>query len=99
MPPLAIDTFFQGLFGALIAIPVVILWIVAVVDVFRHHFSGLKVAAVLVLILIVPILGPILYFVFVSRPEQVSAEQAHMADAELRREAARRPVGGTGLYR
>ena len=99
MPPLAIDTFFQGLFGALIAIPVIILWVVAVVDVLRHGFSGLKIAAVLVLILIVPVLGPILYFVFVSRPAQPSAEDAYLAEAERRREAARRPVGGTGMYR
>src|SRR3954447_11763048 len=97
--PLALDTFFQTLFGALIAIPVIILWVVAVVDVFRHHFSGLKVAAVLVLILIVPILGPILYFVFVSTPERASASETQMAEAELRREAAHRPVGGTGTYR
>src|SRR3954447_11418133 len=96
--PLALDTFFQTLFGALIAIPVIILWVVAVVDVFRHGFSGLKVAAVLVLILIVPILGPILYFVFVS-PPRATADEAYMAEADLRREAARRPVGGTGTYR
>jgi hypothetical protein len=98
MPPFAIDVFFQSLFGVLLAIPVIILWVVAVIDVFRHHYSGLKVAAVLVLILIVPILGPILYFVFVSQPD-VDPEAAQMADAELRRQAADRPVGGMGVYR
>jgi hypothetical protein len=98
MPPFAIDVFFQSLFGVLLAIPVIILWVVAVVDVFRHHFSGLKVAAVLVLILIVPILGPILYFVFVHQPT-VDADAAHMAEADLRRQAGNRPVGGMGVYR
>jgi hypothetical protein len=98
MLPFAIDVFFQSLFGVLLAIPVIILWVVAVVDVFRHNYSGLKVAAVLVLILIVPILGPILYFVFVSSP-RVDAEAAYLADAERRREAASRPVGGMGMYR
>jgi hypothetical protein len=98
MPPFAIDLFFQSLFGVLVAIPIIILWVVAVVDVFRHNYSGLKVAAVLVLILIAPILGPILYFVFVSTPF-VDAETAHRAEADRRREAAERPVGGMGMYR
>ena len=94
--PIATSTFLQVMFATLIVVPVVILWIAAVVDVFRHGGSGLKIAAVLVLILIVPILGPLLYFVF--RREPVSAEAAHLAHEDLRREAARRPVGGTGMY-
>jgi uncharacterized membrane protein YqjE len=93
MTPLATSTFLQVLFAMMIAVPVVILWIAAVVDVFRHGDSGLKIAALLVLILVVPILGPLLYFVF-RRPEPASAEAAYMAENDRRREAARRPVGG-----
>ena len=98
MPPVATSTFLQVLFASMIIIPVVILWVAAVFDVFRHGGSGLKIAATLVLILIVPILGPLLYFVF-RRPGPESAEGAYMAEADLRRERARRPVGGTGMYR
>jgi hypothetical protein len=97
---LATSTFLQVLFALMIAVPVVILWVAAVADVLRRGGSGLRVAAVLVLILIVPILGPLLYFVFrrpESGPEAVDA--AHLAAEDLRREAARRPVGGTGFYR
>jgi hypothetical protein len=97
---LATSTFLQVLFALMIAVPVVILWVAAVADVLRRGGSGLRVAAVLVLILIVPILGPLLYFVFrrpESGPEAVDA--AHMAAEDLRREAARRPVGGAGVYR
>jgi hypothetical protein len=95
---LATSTFLQVLFATMIVVPVIILWIVAVADVIRSGGSGLKVAAVLVLILVVPILGPLLYFVF-RRPEPASAEAVQMAQEDLRREAARRPVGGTGVYR
>jgi hypothetical protein len=98
MPVLATSTFLQVMFAAAIVIPVVILWVAAVADVIRRGDSGLKIAAMLVLILIVPILGPVLYFVF-RRPEPVSAEAAYMAEADRRREAARRPIGGTGMYR
>lgn len=98
MTPLATSTFLQVLFAMMIAVPVILLWIAAVVDVLRHGESGLKIAAILVLILIVPILGPLLYFVF-RRSEPVSAEEVHMAQEDARREAARRPVGGSGVYR
>ena len=94
---LATSTFLQVLFAAMIVVPIVILWVAAVVDVFRQGGSGLKIAAMLVLILIVPILGPILYFVF-RRPEPGSAEAAYRAQADLRRESADRPIGGTGMH-
>jgi hypothetical protein len=94
MSPLAASTFVQATLAAMLVIPVMILWVVAVVDVVRRGGSGLRIAAVLVLILVVPILGPILYFVFARGPEQ-SVEQMAMADADLRAERARAPIGGT----
>ncbi|HSD81468.1 MAG TPA: PLD nuclease N-terminal domain-containing protein [Solirubrobacteraceae bacterium] len=97
MTPIATSTFLQVLFAAMIIVPVVILWVAAVVDVIRHGGSGLKIAGTLVLILVVPILGPLLYFAF-RHVEPTSAEDRYMAEADLRREAARRPVGGSGTY-
>jgi len=96
--PLATSTFLQIMFAMMIWVPVIILWIAAVTDVIRRGGSGVKIAATLVLVLVVPILGPLLYFVFRSSgPED--AEATAMAQADLRREAARRPIGGTGMYR
>jgi Phospholipase_D-nuclease N-terminal len=98
MTVVATSTFLQVLFATMIAVPVIILWVAAVVDVIGRGGAGLKITAMLVLILVVPILGPLLYFVF-RKPPPVSAEAVHMAQEDLRREAARRPVGGTGMYR
>src|SRR5689334_18731656 len=95
---IATSTFLQVTFALLLVVPVMILWVAAVVDVIRRGQSGLKIAAVLVLILIVPVLGPLLYFIL-RRPEPQSAEAIAMAQADMRREAAQRPVGGTGMYR
>ena len=95
---IATSTFLQVTFALLLVVPVMILWVAAVVDVIRRGQSGLKIAAVLVLILIVPVLGPLLYFIF-RKPEPQSAEAIAMAQADMRREAALRPVGGTGMYR
>lgn len=101
MTPLATSTFLQVLFAAMIIIPVVILWVAAVVDVVKNGGSGVKIAGVLLLILILPIIGPVLYFVFRSEPEPTpgDVEAAALAQADLRREAAGHPVGPPGSYR
>ena len=94
----ATSTFLQATLSALLVIPVVILWVAAVVDVFRQGGSGLKIAALLVLILVIPILGPILYFCFRKDEGGRSPEELHAARESLRQEAARRPVGGSGVH-
>jgi hypothetical protein len=95
---MATSTFLQATLAALLVIPIVILWVAAVVDVLRHGYSGLKIAALLVLVLIFPIVGPLAYFII--RPkEPVSAEEAYLAQESLRQEAAGRPIGGTGVHR
>jgi ABC-type transport system involved in cytochrome c biogenesis permease component len=84
----------------MIATPIIILWVAAVVDVLRHGGSGWRIAGILLAILVFPLLGPLLYFVF-RKPDTSpeAAEAALMAQADLQREAARRPTGGTGVYR
>jgi hypothetical protein len=94
---MATSTFLQVLFATMIAVPVVILWVAAVADVLRTGGGGLRVAGMLVLILVVPILGPLLYFAL-RKPPAGDAEAILMAQEDLRRETARRPVGGAGLH-
>lgn len=95
----ATSTFLEVMFGVLIVTPIVILWVAAVIDLLRHGGSGLRIAGFLLLILVFPILGPILYFVL-RKPDMTpaDAEAALMAQEDLRREAARRPTGGTGVW-
>ena len=95
---LATSTFLQVMLAMLVAVPIIGLWIAAVVDVIRFGGSGLRIAAMLVLILVVPILGPLLYFIFFRPPVPESAEAMHMAQEDRRREAAHRPMGGSGVY-
>jgi hypothetical protein len=96
---LATSTFLQVMFAMLIAVPIIGLWVAAVIDVIRTGGTGLRIAAMLVLILVVPILGPLLYFIFFRPPVPESAEAMHMAQEDRRREASRRPMGGSGVYR
>jgi ABC-type transport system involved in cytochrome c biogenesis permease component len=97
-PLMATSTFLQVMFAMLVVTPVIILWGAAVVDVIRHGGSGLKIAGVLLMVLVLPILGPILYFIFrkeTATPAELEAQV--MAQADLRRESARQPIGGAGL--
>ena len=91
MTLIATSTFLEVVFASFIVIPVMLLCGAAVFDVVRRGEGGLKVAGILVLILIVPILGPILYFAFRPAPP-VSAEDAYLAQADLRHQAAARPM-------
>jgi ABC-type transport system involved in cytochrome c biogenesis permease component len=99
VPLFATSTFLEVMFALLVATPIVILWVAAVVDLLRRGGSGWKLAGILLLILVFPLLGPLLYFVF-RKPDMspAGAEAALMAQEDLRREAARRPTGGTGVW-
>ena len=97
MTPLATSTFLQVIFASWLVIPIVILWVVAVVDVIRRGGSGLKIVGVVLGILVFPLLGPLVYFL-VRKSAPVSTEEEYLAQADLRREAARRPIGGTGMH-
>ena len=50
----------------------------------------------MVLILVVPIIGPMIYFA-VRRPTSHEVDEKYLADRALQQEAASRPVGGPGL--
>jgi hypothetical protein len=67
---LAMSTFLQVLIALVVLAPIVILWIAAVADAFRSEHSGISLAATLVLILIFPIIGPLLYFIFRWNPAE-----------------------------
>ena len=96
---IATSTFLEVIFAVLIVTPIILLWIAALVDVVTSHNRGIEVAAVLLLLLIVPIIGPLLYFAF--RKPKVSADEAaaaYAAQADRQRESAGRP-SGSGMFR
>ena len=98
MAPLAASTFVEVLLASFIIIPVTILWIAAIVDIIRRVGSGWGMALWTLLILALPIVGPLVYF-GVRQPPDAEPGVAHAAEMERRREAAQRPAGGTGVYR
>ena len=97
MVPLATSTFLQVIFGGLILLAVTVLWVAAIVGVMTEGGGGWRMAGLLLMIVFLPVLGPLLYFVFFRREEEATAEATYRAREDIRREAASRPIGGTDL--
>jgi len=97
MTVLAVSDFLRSLFLILAATPFILLWGSAMVDlVIKHQYTGLAVVGWMVLIFVIPIVGPMIYFA-VRKPSGAEVDQKYLADRELQRAAAARPVGGPGL--
>jgi hypothetical protein len=92
---LAVSDFIRTLFIILIVTPVIMLWGAAVIDVIRRRLSGWSVVGWLVLILVLPIVGPLVYFA-VRPPAGDDAEQAYLAARDVQRERAAHSVESTG---
>jgi hypothetical protein len=81
-----------------IGIPVLIVDILTAVDIFRRHLGAGRTAGWLLVVLILPLVGAVLYWALrKSSPAEVQAQ--HDAELAVAEERRRRPVGGTGMRR
>jgi hypothetical protein len=93
---LAVSDFLRSLFLILVATPFILLWGCALLDLIRGNHSGWAIVGWMVVILVIPIIGPMIYFAL-RKPTQHDVDEKYLADRELQRAAAARPVGGPGL--
>jgi len=94
---LAVSDFLRDFFLILLATPFILLWGCALWDLItshRHH--GLGIVGWMLVILVVPIIGPMIYFA-ARKPTSHEIDEKYLADRELQRAAASRPIGGPGL--
>jgi hypothetical protein len=78
------------------AVALVVIWVLSIVDVFRHHYSGGTMLGWLALIVLVPFVGALIYW-GMRKPSADDVERQALGQAELRRSAANRPFDSTGL--
>ena len=73
-------------FWALAGLILAILWVLTIVDVFRRHYSAGTTVGWLALIILVPYLGAIIYWI-VRKPTEAEVQQAYLknADSQMRR--------------
>jgi hypothetical protein len=93
---LAVSDFLRSLFLILAATPFILLWGCAMLDLIRSDRTGWAIVGWMVVILVIPILGPMIYFAL-RKPTRHEIDEKYLADRELQRAAAARPVGGPGL--
>jgi hypothetical protein len=78
-----------------IVIAVLIIWVITAVDIVRRHLGAGKTAAWLLIALIFPVVGPIVYWV-IRKPDADDFRQAEAAQRSRREEAAHRPFDTSG---
>jgi hypothetical protein len=84
------------LIWAVIGIVIAIAWGIGVVDIFRRHLDAKHTVAWLLIVLIMPILGTILYWVL-REEDAGTLERKAAAESELRHARHDRPFDSTGF--
>ena len=80
----------------IIAVAVLVAWLLGIVDIFRRHLDAKHTVAWLLLVLIVPILGTILYWVL-RPPDPGDLERTEAAQRDRRHERQDKPFDSTGF--
>jgi hypothetical protein len=79
----------------ILACVVLAVWALTAFDIFRRHYSGGTTVAYLVLIIVLPFIGSIIYWA-IRKPSADEAEQAYLAEASMRHDRASRPIDRSG---
>jgi hypothetical protein len=96
MAVLAVSNFMHSLFIILVATPFILLWGAALLDLVRGHHSGLGIVAWMLVILVIPIIGPLIYFA-ARKPTQGDVDQAYLAQRDIERSRTGRSTGNVGV--
>ena len=79
-----------------VAFLLAIVWALTLVDIVRAHTTWGKTSAWVLLVLILPFIGAIAYWMM-RKPAPGDADAQYIADAEVRRSRASKPVDSTRL--
>jgi hypothetical protein len=96
MNVLAVSDFLRSLFLILVATPFILLWGCALLDLIRGDHTGWAIVGWMVVILVLPIIGPMIYFA-VRKPTRDEVDAQYLAERELQRSPADRAEGSPRL--
>jgi NADH:ubiquinone oxidoreductase subunit 6 (subunit J) len=80
----------------MLAVAVAIVWVISLVDIFRRRLEARRTAAWVLLVLILPVVGSVIYWAL-RKPEPGEAKRTADAQRARREEARRRPFDSTGF--
>lgn len=72
-----------------IALALLIVWAISIYDIVRRHLGMKRTAAWILIVVILPVVGPIVYWAM-RKPEPDEAQRKFEADRSRREEAGRR---------
>ena len=78
----------MGLLWTLIGVVVVIIVVLTIVDIVRRHLGAGATTAWILIVIIVPLIGAIIYWAM-RKPSADEVEQSYLSDAERRAQANR----------
>jgi ABC-type transport system involved in cytochrome c biogenesis permease component len=93
---LAVSDFLRTLFIIMIAAALIFMWGAAVVDIIQQKYSGWTVVGWLLVVLLLPIFGPILYFA-VRTPREDDTERRYLAERDIQHQREARSIDSTGI--
>ena len=97
MSVLAVSDFLRSVFIILVATPFILLWGAALLDLIRHHHHhGVALVAWMLVIIVIPLIGPMIYFAF-RKPTHGEVDHDYLARRELERDRTSQRIGGTGI--
>lgn len=79
----------MGFLWAVLALALLIVWALSISDIVRRRLGAKRTAAWILIVVILPVLGSILYW-FMRKPEPGDAQRKYDADRSRREEAERR---------
>jgi len=86
----------MGLLWWILAVSVAIVWAITIVDIVRRRYSGWTAFGWIVLVVVLPFIGSLIYWARRS-PSAAEVEEQRLAQASLRSSAAGQPFDSTGL--
>jgi hypothetical protein len=84
--------------GGVVGIALLVVWALTIWDMLRQRLGGGKTAAWLLIVILLPFIGSVLYWVL-RKPTPEEVEQRLASDRALRESEARGPFDSTGLHR
>jgi hypothetical protein len=87
-----------GVLGGLALVVLLVVWAITVSDIVRRHLGRGPTAAWLLIVILLPFLGSLLYWAL-RKPSEAEIQAQADAEVALHEERRRRAIGGSELHR
>ncbi|HEX2410630.1 MAG TPA: PLD nuclease N-terminal domain-containing protein [Solirubrobacteraceae bacterium] len=81
----------MGVLLWIVAVLAAVIWVITAVDIFRRRYPGWTTFGWIVLILVLPFVGSLIYWVM-RKPSADEIERQRLAEADVRHDAATRSI-------